>query len=268
MLQISEFEQVTQIRMCRQIEGSSPYWVAAYLVDGLLIDAGCSYTSKELTAFLAGKKLRTVINTHYHEDHIGANDDLMKAFGVEVYAHPDAIPLIAKRHELHPYQELLFGYPVPTRVSPVPAELKTDHFTFRMLDTPGHCRGHICPMELSKGWCFTGDLFARTDPKIIREEENLGEVIDSMRKIIEAGGERLVLFTGVGKIVEDGKKALRDCIGYLTDFSQRAKEMKSQGLGVDDIVTRLFGAEHSFARLTNGQVTTFNLVQSLLETVS
>ncbi|MGC9196917.1 MAG: MBL fold metallo-hydrolase [Syntrophobacteraceae bacterium] len=268
MLQISEFEQVTQIRMCRQIEGMLPYWVAAYLVDGLLIDTGCSYNAKELTAFLADKKLQTVINTHYHEDHIGANNDLRNRFGVEVYAHPDSIALIAKRHKLYPYQEMLFGQPVPTRVSPVPTELKTDHFTFQMLDTPGHCVGHICPMEFSKGWCFTGDLFARTDPKIVREEENLGEVIRSMRKVIEASGNRLVLFTGVGKIVEDGKKALCDCIGYLTDFAQRAREMKRSGLAGEDIVKRLFGGEHPFARLTNGQVSTYNLVESLIETVS
>jgi glyoxylase-like metal-dependent hydrolase (beta-lactamase superfamily II) len=268
MLQISQFEEVTQIRMCRQIEGSLPYWVAAYLVDGLLIDAGCSYNSKELTAELEGKKLRTVINTHYHEDHIGANHDLVNAFGVDIYAHPDSIPLIAKRHKLYPYQETLFGYPVPTRVSPVPAVLKTDRFIFEILSTPGHCAGHICSMERSKGWCFTGDLFARTDPKIIRKEENLGEVIGSMRRVLEASGSRLVLFTGVGKIVADGKKALCDCIDYLTDFAGQAREMKRLGLGTDAIVKGLFGAEHPFALLTQGQVSTYNLVESLIETVS
>lgn len=267
MIEISEFEQVTQIRMSRELDGQPVYWVAGYLVDGLLIDTGCSHTSKELTAFLEGRELRTVVNTHYHEDHVGGNDDIMKAYHPDIYAHPDSIPLIAQQCKLYPYQEIAWGYPVPTRVNPIPAELKTDQFTFRNIDTPGHCAGHICPMEFSKGWCFTGDLFARRNPKFIRTEENIGEIIRSMRKVIDTGGRRLVLFTAIGKIVEDGKKALADCIDYLTGLAERAHEMKRSGLTLEDIVKGLFGGEHPFRELTSGQFSSRKLVRSLLETV-
>jgi len=34
-----------QIMMGREIDGIVYYWTAAYLVDGLLIDTGCSYTA-------------------------------------------------------------------------------------------------------------------------------------------------------------------------------------------------------------------------------
>jgi glyoxylase-like metal-dependent hydrolase (beta-lactamase superfamily II) len=268
MIETTEFEQVTQIRMSRVLDGVPVYWVSAYLVDGLLIDTGCPHTSKELCAFLENRDLRMVVNTHYHEDHIGGNHDIISAYGVGVYAHPESIPLIARPHTLHPYQEIAWGYPVPTDVAPVPAELKTDRFTFRTIDTPGHCAGHICPMEFSKGWCFAGDLFAREKPKFIRPEENIGEIVRSMRTVLELSGERLVLFTSVGKIVEDGKKALAECIGYLEGLAERTRAMKRSGSGLDEIVQGMFGGEHPFSGLTNGQFSTYALVRSLLETVS
>lgn len=267
MIEVSEFEEVTQIRMSRVLDGRPVYWVAAYLVDGLLIDTGCIHTAKELAAFLADKDIRLAVNTHYHEDHMGGNRDLMDAFGVDIFSHQDSIPLIAEKFDLYPYQEIAWGYPVPTAVKPVSAILETEHFSFLMVDTPGHCIGHICPVELSRGWCFSGDLFAREKPKFIRPEENIGLILQSMRTVMELPVERLVLFTSVGKIVKDGRRALSECIDYLTDTAERAREMERSGSTPESIVKEIFGGEHPFAELTNGQFSTINLVRSLLETM-
>jgi hypothetical protein len=43
VIEIQAFEEITQIRMSREIGGNPVYWVASYLVDGLLMDTGCSY---------------------------------------------------------------------------------------------------------------------------------------------------------------------------------------------------------------------------------
>jgi glyoxylase-like metal-dependent hydrolase (beta-lactamase superfamily II) len=268
VIETTQYEQVTQIRMSMELDGKAVYWVAAYLVDGLLMDTGCSHTSKELSAFLEDKDLRQVVNTHYHEDHIGGNHDLMSRYGVDVYAHPDSIPLIAKRFDLYPYQEIAWGYPVPTTVNTLPGALKTDHYTFQIVDTPGHCIGHVCPVELSKGWCFTGDLFARENPKFIRPEENIGEIIRSMRTVMELPTEQLILFTAVGKIVQDGRKALGQCISYLTDLAAKVRSLHRSGSTIDEILVSEFGGEHVFSQLTNGQFSTRSLISSLLETVS
>lgn len=265
VIEIVEYERVTQIRMSRELGGKPVYWVAAYLVDGLLIDAGSSHTSKELTAFLEDRDLKLIVDTHYHEDHIGGNHDIVSKYGVNVYAHPESIPLIGRQFDLYPYQEIAWGYPLPTTVKPVPNVLTTDHYTFRVIETPGRCAGHICLAELSEGWCFTGDLFARENPKFIRPEEKIGGIIRSMRKLLDVPTERLVLFTAVGKIVEDGRKALAACINYLTELAAKVKDLDRSGATLDDIVKNLFGGEHPFAQLTNGQFSTCNLVRSLLE---
>lgn len=266
MIETQDYEQVTQIKMSREFDGKPIYWMAAYLIDGLLIDTGCHETSQELVTVLENRKLKSVVNTHYHEDHIGGNHDIMVRYGVDIFAHPTSIPKIATRFHLFPYQEFAFGYPVPTTVKPLSDHLKTDHFTFQIIETPGHCDGHICIVEMSKGWCFTGDLFTRESPKFIRSEENIGEIIRSMRKIVELPTEKLILFTSLGRIVEDGRKALTDCINYLSELSIRVKAMKTSGLSVDEIVNGVFGGENMFMQLTNGQFSTSNLITSLFET--
>jgi glyoxylase-like metal-dependent hydrolase (beta-lactamase superfamily II) len=264
MIETAAFEEVTQIRMSREIDGKPVYWVAAYLVDGLLIDTGCSYTAEELVAFLDGRSVRQVVNTHFHEDHIGGNHLLQTRIGVEIRAPADSIPLIGQEAKLFPYQEAVWGYPQPTEVKPLPTVFRTEHHTFNVIDTPGHSVGHASLVEMEQGWCFSGDIFAREQMKFIRPEEEMGETVASLRKLIALPTNRLILFTSVGRIVEEGRQALRSCIHSLEDLSRRAKALEREGLGVAEIMQRLFGGEHRFSRMTNDQYTTENLIRSVL----
>ncbi|MDO9515113.1 MAG: MBL fold metallo-hydrolase [Syntrophales bacterium] len=265
MIETSRFEDVVQIRMSRMIDGVPAYWVAAYLVDGLLIDTGCSYTAEELAAYLGGRKVDTIINTHFHEDHIGGNHLIKEMFKAELYAHPESIPLIGKEAFLHPYQEMVWGYPVPTEAKPIPGVIEAGRFRYEVLETPGHSAGHVCLFEKDKGWCFSADIFSRETLKFIRPEEDMGQTVRSMKRLLDLETERLILLTSVGKIIEDGRGALRGCIDYLEDLSARAKGLKNQGYIMEEIMQKLFGGEHDFARFTNGQYTTDNLVRSVLE---
>jgi glyoxylase-like metal-dependent hydrolase (beta-lactamase superfamily II) len=264
MLETAFFEEITQIRMSREIGGKPLYWVAAYLVDGLLIDTGCSYTTDELASFLAGREVRQVANTHFHEDHVGGNRLLQSKFGVTIYAPADSVPLIGRTAKLFPYQETVWGYPEPTTVKPLPAVIRTRFHTFAVIDTPGHSAGHATLVEMDKGWCFSGDLFAREQMKFIRPEEDMGETVASMKKLIALPSDRMILFTSVGRIVENGRQAMESCIRYIKDLSVRAKAIEREGLCVAEIVRRLFGGEHHFAQLTSGQYTTENLIRSVL----
>lgn len=264
MLETTSFEEITQIRMSREIGGKPVYWVAAYLVDGLLIDTGCSYTADELVSFLDGREVRQVVNTHFHEDHVGGNHLLRTRFGVAIYAPADSVPLIGQTARLFPYQETVWGYPEPTEVKPLPAVVRTELHTFTVIGTPGHSAGHASLVEMDRGWCFSGDLFAREQMKFIRPEEDMGETVASMKKLIALPCERLILFTSVGRIVEDGRQAMESCIRCIEDLSGRAKALERKGLGIAEIILRLFGGEHGFAQLTNGQYTTENLIRSVL----
>jgi glyoxylase-like metal-dependent hydrolase (beta-lactamase superfamily II) len=264
MLEIDHFEEVTQIKMSLETDGNPVYWVAAYLVDGLLIDTGCAHTAGEFAAWLEGRDLKLVVNTHFHEDHVGANRLLQERFGVEIYAHRDSVPLINRVPELHPYQEFVWGYPEPSRVAVLGDSVDTAGFHFDVLETAGHCRGHVVLVEPEKGWCFSGDTFITGRPKVIRADEDVSGLIESMTMLAALPVERLVLFTSMGEIIPDGRRVLRSCAAYLEDLARRAAELQEEGLSIDEIINGLLGKGSSLAGLTGGHFSSENLVRSLL----
>lgn len=277
MLEVTQFGEVTQLKMGREVGGNVPdnapivegkqvfYWTAAFLVDGLLIDTGCSYTVDELVKFLEGKHLRFAVNTHFHEDHTAANHVLQQKYGMKIYASRESIPLINKMPKILKYQEIVWGYPVPTEVYPIPSVLETDRYRFDVIDTPGHCKGHIALVELSQGWCFSGDLYVSPEPKAIRLNEDMGEVVRSMEKLMNLPTGELTLFTSLGLMVPDGRKALRECVRFLQESAHRAKELARQGLSTAAIRDKLFGRESMLASVTEGDVSAENMVKSLLQ---
>lgn len=264
MIEINHFEEVTQIKMSREVGGQPLYWVAAYLVDGLLIDTGCKHTAEELVSFLEGQDLKLAVNTHYHEDHVGANYLLKQRFNIKIFAHREAIPQINQIPKLYPYQETIWGYPEPTEVTCLPEKIETAHCRFEVIETPGHCSGHVALVESKKGWCFSGDLFVGERPKVLRPEEDISGYIRSMRKLVEFKTDRLILFTGIGKIVQDGRKSLRSCIEYFEDLSRRAKDLEKRGLSPAAIRDEVFGEESHFVQLTGGHYSSENLIRAAL----
>ncbi|MEM3651051.1 MAG: MBL fold metallo-hydrolase, partial [Candidatus Jordarchaeaceae archaeon] len=260
MIETSRFEEVTQIKMSLELDARPVYWTSAYLVDGLLIDTGPRHTVEELVNYLKDQKIRLVVNTHWHEDHIGANK-ILQQMGVQIFAHRDSIPLISKPLNLPPYREWVWGVPDPTEVLPVPEKICTDSYQFEVVETPGHSEGHIALVEPSKGWCFSGDLFYGEKPKVTHPKANISETINSMRKLAALRTRRLVLFTSTGIIVEDGRKALQTCINYLEELTQKAKKLKKKGLSINAIREKLLGEESSLARITMGELSSINLIR-------
>ena len=264
MLVASEFEEVTMIKMAREVESGPPYWCAAFLVDGLLVDTGCAHTAPELIAFLADKPVDVVVNTHYHEDHVGANRRLQEGNGVPIYAHPDSLPLIGSVSKLLPYREMIWGTPAASAGLAIPDTIQTEHFRFRVLQTPGHCRGHVSLIEPDRGWVFSGDAYVTGTPKAARPEEDVGQIVRDMQALVELDCERLVLFNAIGSIVQDGRRALRDCSSYLVRVTGQVKELARQGLSPTEIRETMFGDETSFVALTQGDFSIENLVRSAL----
>lgn len=268
MIKVDRFGDVTQVKMGREYQGRVLYWTAAYLVDGLLIDTGCPHTAEELTGFLEGRHPDLAVNTHHHEDHIGANHQLQQRLKTSIMASRESAPLIAQSPRLHPYQELVWGHPVPTVVDVLPDEVETENYHFDVIETPGHCTGHVAFVEMTRGWCFTGDLFISREPKAMRPEEDIYEIARSMKKLVDLPPEKLTFFTGLGNVVEDGKEALQSCIDYIHGLSERARELERQGLSTGAMVNQLFGRESILAGLTDGHISSENVVRALLRSQS
>lgn len=267
MIEVSEFEEVTRIKMSLEVEGKPLYWVAAYLVDGLLIDTGSTHTATELVGFLEGRPLVMVVNTHYHEDHVGANHLIKERFGVRILAHPDSVGLTNRVPELSPYQEYVWGYPEPSETEPLGEVVETPRFRFDVIETGGHSEGHVALFERDRGWCFSGDIFITERPKVIRADEDAAGLIASMSKLAALPSDRLVLFTSMGKIIPDGREALLSCADYFEGLGMEIASLADEGLSPAAIRERIFGEGSSLAALTGGHFSTDNLVGSLLEMV-
>jgi glyoxylase-like metal-dependent hydrolase (beta-lactamase superfamily II) len=151
--------EVIKLRVARSLFGRPAYFTSAYWVDGLLIDTGCAHTARQFLTTLRGWHIDQVVNTHSHEDHIGANAEVQQAFRCRVRAHPDALPVLRdpSRQRLQPYRRLFWGHPKPCDAEAVGAWVQTDRFGFQVVHTPGHSPDHICLFEPDRGWLFSGD---------------------------------------------------------------------------------------------------------------
>jgi glyoxylase-like metal-dependent hydrolase (beta-lactamase superfamily II) len=268
LIEVDQLGEITRVKMGREYEGRVLYWTAAYLVDGLLIDTGCPHTAEELARFLADQYLKLAVNTHHHEDHVGANHLIQQRFKVAIMASGESAPLIAQPAELRPYQELVWGHPIPTKVGILPSQVETKRHCFEVVGTPGHCPDHVSLMEMTEGWYFTGDLFISREPKAMRPEEDTYEIARSMRKLVDLPPKKLTLFTGLGNVVEDGREALQSCIDYIHRLSERARALERQGIPPSAIVNHLFGRESVLAGLTGGHISSENVVRALLRAES
>jgi glyoxylase-like metal-dependent hydrolase (beta-lactamase superfamily II) len=86
---MTQFDGDTRIDSARTFAGRGCYWTTAYLVDDLFIDAGCAHAAIQLAGTIQDKDLTCIINTHSHEDHIGANGVLQGQIKyLRVLAHP------------------------------------------------------------------------------------------------------------------------------------------------------------------------------------
>jgi len=271
MIKVSHFGLVTRIDLARTIAGRGRYWTTAYLVDGLLIDSGCAYSAPELVAFLKDKKLTRILNTHTHEDHIGANGPLQRAqTDLEILAHPLALPVLAdprRRQALQPYRRLMWGWPEPSKGKQVKDRktVLTDRFNFQVIYTPGHSPDHICLYEPKQGWLFSGDLFVGGQERALGANNDIWQVISSLKKVAKLPLKHL--FPGCARVRENPGSELHEKIGYLEETGEEVLELERKGWDVDTIARTLFGKTMFIEIFTLGHFSRRNLVKSYLSRV-
>ncbi len=255
---------VVRFRMARELLGKQFYRTAAYWVDGLLIDTGCAHTARQLTSTLKGWRVDQVVNTHSHEDHIGANAQVQEMFRCPILAHPDALPILQnpRLQPLQPYRRLFWGWPRPSKGEPIGDSVETEHYRFKVIRTPGHSPDHICLLEPDQGWLFSGDAYIGGQDRALREGYDICGIIDSLKKLAEFPVQ--TIFSGSGSVRTNGVEQLWEKITYLEELGERIRTLRDQGLSARRIRRRLFGRELPITYLTLGHFSGLRLVQSYL----
>lgn len=266
MIQMEKINGVRKFRLARSILGLSFYSTTAYWVDGMMVDTGCAYTVRELVTSLKGYQVDRIVNTHSHEDHIAGNAALQNIYGAGVLAHPMALPVLAdpkKRQPLRLYQQLMWGYPTPSRGKAIGNFVETDHHRFEVIHTPGHSPDHICLYQPDEGWLFSGDLFVGGRDRALRADYNIWLIITSLKKV--AALDIRILFPGSGTVRQNPRDAIIGKIEYLKELGERILTLYLQGLSYVQIRRKLLGPEMLIAYFTLGHFDGKNLVRSYIE---
>jgi glyoxylase-like metal-dependent hydrolase (beta-lactamase superfamily II) len=259
---VKEVPQVVRLRMARSLLGRPAYFTAAYWVDGLLVDTGCAHTARQFISALKGWNVDQVVNTHSHEDHIGANANTQETFLCPIWAHPDALPILRnpRLQPLQPYRRLFWGWPKPSQAEPIGQWIKTGHHRFQVIHTPGHSPDHICLFEPDHGWLFSGDAYIGGQDRALRQGYEIYGIIDSLKRLAELPVR--MLFSGSGTVRSEGRKHLREKVDYLEQTGERIRSLRDQGLSARRIRRRVFDRELPITYVTLGHFSGLRLVQS------
>ncbi|MCS7286106.1 MAG: MBL fold metallo-hydrolase [Anaerolineae bacterium] len=264
MLIVKSVGPVKAFKMGRDIlPGRAFYFTSAYLVDGLLIDAGNPHQRGEFLKALENTPIHTLVNTHSHEDHIGANS-LLEKRGIAIKAHREALPILRNPSLLGMtfYRRFFWGIPEPSEASPVGEKVETEKYSFLIIETPGHSPDHIALYEPSEGWLFSGDAYVGGKDLAYRKVYRPKLIMESLRKL--ASLEISYLFPGSGTVHQNGREKILAKLESLEELKERILELHQRGFPSSVIARKIVGHEPAITWLTFGDFSALNLVECFL----
>jgi glyoxylase-like metal-dependent hydrolase (beta-lactamase superfamily II) len=152
------------------IYGFPKYAINAYLVGGVLVDAGVRFMRRSLLKKLRGRQIEAHLLTHAHPDHQGASHAICQALRLPLWCGAGDAPAMqrGRLESLLPARltnRLLAacaggpGHPVERRLKA--GDRVAD---FIVIETPGHTPGHVSLWRAADRTLILGDVLANQHP--------------------------------------------------------------------------------------------------------
>lgn len=260
--------------------GNYDYSVCYLVNDTLLIDTGFPWARRSLRKKILelglDKRIKTVVNTHCHEDHVGNNDLILELTEAKIYAHPIGINAIKYPIENPWYRNFMFGPQPSSKAEVVPEEFIFGTFHFQVLHMPGHSPDHICLFETNKKWLFSGDLYISADLDSQLKEVDGNIWIESLERAVKLNPTWMfdahgIVISGqenVQKVLVEKLeflKSLRDRIMIVAENATSINQITKEVFNEKDFVNQLSFSEGWLSLLTCSDFSRGNLVSSFLK---
>ena len=173
--------------------------------EAAIIDPGMSQQQEvdEIDSFIEENSLKVkhLINTHLHIDHVFGNKYITERYGVQPEAHPDDAPLGRNVGG----QAMMFGM----RINPGNVEIAhplhqgdkvmLGNESLEVIHVPGHSPGGICLYDAKDGFVITGDaIFRESIGRTDLPGGNHAQLIGAIRRGILSLPPQTVIYPGHG----------------------------------------------------------------------
>ena len=262
-----------------------PFWISVFLIDGLLIDAGAPGGVDDLREFITSldsvHMVEKCVITHNHEDHCGGGRMLQEEFNIPVFASKLAIPLLKKEKRYPDYRQMTWGkdfQPFQAALLENSINSKSGKYIFDIIDTPGYAPEIISLIERKQQWAFITDAVMPKYRMLFGKDTDIPEDISLIFQSIEKlndfteGMEKILFFTSENGVFKS-RSFLKERMDEINSLHLKAhgfqKEAKEKGLQDKQllryVLKKMFRRENLIGTLTRGELSSKNLILSLLE---
>lgn len=200
------------------------YVVSDETSEAVIIDPGC-YShdeQKELSSYVGGHqlKIKYVLNTHCHIDHVLGNDFVKDKFKVPLVIHKIEGAQLKAVKNYAP----LYGFDGYREAEPDQFIDENDSITFgntelKILFLPGHAPGHIGFYDEKEKRIFAGDvLFAHSIGRTDLPGGNHETLIQSIQQKLFALPDDVVVYPGHGPTTTLGEEKISNPFCALSLF--------------------------------------------------
>jgi glyoxylase-like metal-dependent hydrolase (beta-lactamase superfamily II) len=162
-------------------------WIVGNDTECVIIDS--PHDAAAIINEVQGRKVLAILQTHAHNDHIGAAREVAEAVGAPIYLNPEDLILWEQVYpDAKPDRELADG-----------DVFEVGGATLRAIHTPGHSPGSTCFYLESEGTVFTGDTLFNGGPGATgRSYSDYPTILTSIRERLLTLPPETVVRTGHG----------------------------------------------------------------------